>query len=55
MTDLHLTARGRLATGSRPIQTKSGTAMTVATLIVDLPVGRTEETVAQWLSLTEFG
>jgi single-stranded DNA-binding protein len=55
MTDLQLSARGRLANDPRPIQTKSGTAMTVATLAVNLPVSRTEETATQWLSLTAFG
>ena len=52
-----LSAYGRLGREPKPITTKTGKAMTVASLAVTVPSREDGETVdaTQWLSVTAFG
>ena len=55
MPEMMISAHGRLGQDPRPIETKSGTAMAVVSIAVNVPVGQGNDTATQWLGLVALG
>ena len=51
---IHAAIYGRLSQDAKPIQTKTGKAMSVTSLAVNLPIAKSEETVTQWFNVIAF-
>lgn len=52
---MQIIIHGRIGRDPKEIQTKTGTVMAVASVVVNLPIVRSDETEAVWLNLLAFG